>query len=350
MDMRNLNNLIIKKAILHILNNKDENIVLNDFELDLIPQIENIFKKHIQNSINDEGTRIAKFKNETNAVRQHCQNILDDSDSNFVSSSQEIARHLFDAMQEHQNISPANFVVCLYSTDIGNFIALLKMDFSEIIETEVKIIEGKTKISVLVKGSGLPNEKQKLQKCVFFKPYIPENEYDLILLDKQAIKAKKDDLIANFFTNNFLHCELAKTNRDITRGFKTQTEKFIENKFANDIEKIEELKNLLVSTLKAADSIDINSFAESSFGYDNNLKQEYMTLISEKLGDFNFEVDKDWVKTNLRKKKYKTNTGIEINVDVDTAQNPDKFAIKRNDDNTFDIIIKNVQKYSEKIV
>lgn len=350
MNMRNLDNLIIKKVILHILNNKDESIVLNDFELDLLPKIEDIFKKHIKNSINDEGTRIAKFKNETNAVRQHCQNIFINPNNNFVSSSQEIARHLFDAMSQHKNISPANFVICLYSTDEGDFIALLKMDFSEIIETDVKNIQGKTKISVLLKGAGLPPEKQKLQKCVFVEPYSPENEFDLILLDKQAIRAKKDDLIASFFTNNFLHCELAKTNKDITRGFKRQTEKFIENKFADDIEMIDKLKNLLISTLRAADNIDISSFAETSFGENSELKQEYMALISEKLGDFNFDVDKDWVRTNLRKKKYKTNTGIEINVDVETSLNPDKFTIKHNDDSTFDIIIKNVQNYSEKIL
>jgi hypothetical protein len=350
MDMRNLNNLNINKVILHILNSKEDKVFLNDFELDLLPQLNDLFRKHIKNSINDESTRIAKFQNEINVVREHSQRILDNPEKNFIPSSKEIAKYLYESMKSNPNISSANFVVCLYSTDEGTFIALLKMDFSEIIETEVQTVGDKTKINVLVKGAGIPNDKQRLQKCVFYKNYNAADDYDIILLDKQALKSNKHDLIAEFFVSNFLHCELAKTSRDATRNFKAQTERFIARNFSDDVEKQDELRNLLVSTLKTSDNVNVISFAETAFGNNDALKDKYKELISEKIGDFTFEIDKNWVRDNIKRKKYKTNTGVEINIDVETSSNPDKFRIIKNDDETYDITIKNIEKFSEKII
>jgi hypothetical protein len=349
MDMRDVKDLIINKAILHILNNKEDELTLNDFELDLGQKLSKIFENHIKNSINDENTRIAKFQGDINVVRNHCQLILEKPEENFIRSTQQIAKQLYDSMKS-ENISSANFAVCLYSVGTESYLALLKMDFSELIETETITVNGKTKISVVVKGQGIPPDKQKLQKCIFYKPYNIENEYDIILLDRQATRAKKDKLVADFFAVDFLHCELAKNNKDIIRSFKKATEQFLERNFSNDLDRLDGLKDLLYSTLKATDTMDINAYCNTAFGDDDELKDKFKNVISVKVGDFSFEVDKDWVDSHLKKKVYKTNTGIKIDIDVDTASNPNRFEIKHNDNNTFDIIIKNVDNYTQKII
>ena len=350
MDMRNNNNLIINKAILHILNNKEEVISLNEFLLELTPKTTKLFENHIKNSINDEGTRIAKFKNKINVIRQHCENILDyNDDENFIKSSQEIACQLYDSMKK-RNISSTNFVVCLYTTDEGSFIALLKMDFSDVIETEIKDIHGKLKIALIIKEQGVPSDKQKLQKCVFVKKYVEEDVYDIILLDKQAKQANKDELVANFFIEDFLHSELAKTDKDLIRSFKRETEQFFESSYCSNIDRLEETKNLLVSTLRTTEIMDVNAFSNTIFGTDEKLKEDYKSIISEKIGDFSFNIDKEWVGNHLKKKVYKTNTGVKIDIDVDTAEDPNSFEIINNDNNTYNIIIKNVEKYTQRVI
>ncbi|MCR4436825.1 MAG: nucleoid-associated protein [Clostridiales bacterium] len=347
MDMRNVNGVSILKAVVHILNNKEEKIILADFELELNEKVKDLLKSHIKNSISDENTRIAKFENQINVVRDNCQCIIDNDDK-FITSSQQIARYLYDAMK-HPNISPANFVICVYKVEEQKYVALLKMDFSEIVQTQVKQVEGRTKIEILISGSGMPNDKQKLHKCVFFKRYDPENEYDIILLDKQAVRSKTDSLVANFFVNSFLHCRLAKTNRDNTKNFKKFTEVFINEYFKDDLEKTEDLRSLLINTLKTADNINVTTFADTAFGDQEELREKYKSYISEQLGDYTFEIDKQWVREKLRKKKIKTNTGIEISVEIETSNDASKFEIKHYDNKKeVDIIVKNVT-YSEKI-
>jgi alpha-galactosidase/6-phospho-beta-glucosidase family protein len=125
MDMRNVSELIIEKAIIHILDNRKENPVLIDFPLELTEDIYLLFERHIKNSINDESTRIAKFDGNINVVKECCKNIIESPDNKFVSESKEIAKYLFDAMK-NSNISPANFAVCIYSVNNEKTLHCLK--------------------------------------------------------------------------------------------------------------------------------------------------------------------------------------------------------------------------------
>lgn len=349
MNMRNVSELAIEKVIIHILNNREENPTLIDFPLELTNDIYSLFEKHIKNSINDESTRIAKFDGDINVVKECCKSIIKSPDNNFVPKSKEIAKYLFDIMKNNNNISPANFAVCIYSINNEKNIALLKMDFSKLIQTKVENIgDKKKKIKVIVSSNGIPNNKQKLQKCVFIRPDDPKNDYDIILLDRQAIKSKKDDMVANFFSNAFLHCKLTKTDRDNTRMFKAYTQKFIEKNYSDNVAKSEDIRSHLFSTLKSAEEVNIKSFAEEVFSDNEDKKKEYISYISENLGDFKFNIDKSWVNTYIRRKRIKTNTNVEINIDFETSEDKEKFDIKKHEnDDKVDIIIKNVSSYSE---
>jgi len=337
--------MVIERAILHILNNKDDDITLADFKLELTPRVISLLKSHIDISINDEGTRIAKFQNEINVVRDNCKRIFDD-DENFISCSKEISRYLFDAMK-HPSISPSNFVVCVYRVETEKYVALLKMDFSDVAQTVIENIDGKIKVKIVISGSGVPTDKEKLQKCVFIKTINADSEFDLILLDKQARRSNSDNVVASFFVNSFLHCRLTRSDWDNTKDFKKVTEKFID-KYIEDEEKAQDLKTLLVSTLRGSDSININDFSNTFFGENEELKIKFRENVSEKLGDFNFTIDKKFVREKLRSKKIRTNTGITLDMDIDTFEDNEKFQIvKFEDKKEVDLVIKNVT-FSEK--
>jgi hypothetical protein len=349
MDMRNVEELVVEEAIIHILNKEDLEPTLIDFTLDLTADVDNLFKKHIKNSIIDENTRIAKFNDGINIVKEYCKSIFDLPKDNFVPRSKEIAKHMFNAMKQNGKASSANFAVCLYSVGNEKSLALLKLDFSKLIQTRIeRTSDGKKKIKVVVTSDGIPNTKQKLQKCVFIKEQDEENDFDLILLDKQASKDKKDELVANYFAFAFLNCKLKKTDRDNTRYFKALTQRFIDENFPHDIEKSDDVRTHLFSSLRNSEEINVLNFANEVFGQSEELREKYVSFISEKLGDFSFNIDKSWVKDNIKRKKIKTNTNIEINIDLDTSNDDEKFLIKKHDDeDKYDIIIKNVSSYSE---
>ncbi|CAK7070424.1 nucleoid-associated protein [Tissierella sp.] len=337
---------IIQNSIMHILDNKSNKKELSDIGMSLDAKTEQLLKKHIMNSVNDEYVRLAIFEGEINVIQIHCQTMLTD-DNEFVNSSKEVAKYLFDAMKD-KRISPAYLVLSKITYDSKNYISLLKLDFNENLTSEIKEIGGKKRIDIIVQGMGLPNEKQKLHKCMFFKSYDKHSEYDIILLDKQT---KNESEVANFFAHNFLHCKLAITDRDNTRNFCAYANKFVEENFKDDLEKASELKEKIISTLKLDTKINLVQFAEATFGNQEEMQNNFINYMTENTIDVDFEVDKPWVEKNIKRKQIITDTGIEIKIDERTAGNENKFIIQYpyEDKSKADIIIKNVT-YKEKSI
>lgn len=336
--------LSIQKSIMHILDNKSENKILSDIEMNLDEKTKELLKKHITNSVNDEYVRLAKFEGEINVVQMHCQTMLT-NDSEFVDDSKEIANYLYDAMND-KRISPAYLVISKITYDNESYISLLKLDFNENLTSKISDIDGKQRIDIVVQGMGLPNEKQKLHKCVFYKSYKSDGYYDIILLDKQN---RGEAEIANFFAHNFLHCILAITDRENTKNFCSYANKFVEENFGDDLEKTSQLKDKIITTLKSDEKINLIKFAEFTFGDQEELRKSFVDYMTKNTIDVDFNIDKPWVVSNIKRKQIITDTGIEIKIDERTAENSEKFLISYpyQDKNKADIIIKNVT-YSEK--
>lgn len=324
---------------MHILDNKANEKTLSDVDMNLDAKTEQLIKKHIANSVNDEYVRLAKFEGEINVVKTHCQNMIA-NDEFFVNSSKEIANYLFDVMADRR-ISPAYLVLSKAYYEKQNYISLLKLDFNENLVSEVTEIDGKKRIDIKVQGMGLPNARQKLHKCVFFKEYDEDNSYDIILLDKQT---REESEIADFFTNSFLHCKLAITDRDNTRKFSNHATRFIDENFGEDLERAMDLKGKLVSILKSDEKINLYSFAENTFGDDEELKANFIEYMTNNTIDVDFKIDKDWVELRIKRRKIITDSGIEIKIDEAIASNNEKFNIEYpyEDKNKADITIRNV--------
>ncbi len=334
----------IQKSIMHILDNKSGDKILSDMEMNLDWKTMEVLKKHITNSVNDEYVRLAKFEGEINVVQKYCETMLTNN-SEFVASSKEIAKYLYDSMND-KRISPAYLVISRIVYDNESYISLLKLDFNENLVSEITNVDGKQRIDIVVQGMGLPNEKQKLHKCVFYKSYSIDNDYDIILLDKQA---KGEAEVANFFAHNFLHCALAITNRENTKNFCSYANKFVEENFGDDLKKTGQLKEKIIVTLKSDEKINLIGFAEATFGDQEDLKKSFIEYMTKNTIDVDFDIDKPWVELNIKRKQIITDTGIEIKIDERTAKNSEKFLINfpYSDRSRADIIIKNVA-YSEK--
>mgnify|MGYP000417957602 FL=1 len=76
MDLRKVEKIEIKKAILHILNNQNEFIKESDYTLEIDDKVKKFLKEHILKSLHDDKTRAAQFINESNPVKKNCNNIF----------------------------------------------------------------------------------------------------------------------------------------------------------------------------------------------------------------------------------------------------------------------------------
>lgn len=333
--MRNIKEPVIKNAILHILNNREEFKKMSDYTLELDDKIKEFIKKHILKSVNDDKTRAAKFEGENNSVKISCNNIFENPDT-FVKSSKEIANQLFISMS-NKTISPADLIVVSFESNNNNYLALLKMDYNEIYIHDVKETEdGKTKTKLVVdERSSLPNLNQKLQKSAFIQPENNDNNFDIVILDKQTNSKSADKDIAQFFLRNFLNAKLEKDDKHKTRVFKNSTIDFVNEKYEDSKER-EEIISYMYNTLERKSQINIRDFSDV---ISEENQEEYVEfLISEDIGDYEFKPDEEII--NNKKVVIKTREDIQIRLDKVLYDEERYIKVKPLDDGGYEIFIK----------
>lgn len=344
---------IINKAIMHILDNKGDNnngipnLELSDFLLDNNDISNEIITEHIENSINDEKRRYAKFRGNSNTIENYCVTLSSDKDNvtNFIDISKEIAERLYTIMSD-KRISPAYLLVCEFEYKDLNYIGILKLDFSPNYKSTKEVLEnGLIKLGIKHDNNGIPNGKQKLQKSVFYNPELglkednsSEVEFNLILLDRQD----KGDDSASFFKNDFLDCTLAITEKENTSGFYEHTKNLIKSTYKNDVNKQIEYIDYIEKKLRIEDNISISEIANHIFENDNELINNYIETINKYKVDLEFKVyDNLNVIIPPGKRTLNTDLGISINFPSDMNIVDNEYVHKASD-GKYNIIIKNV--------
>ena len=251
-------------------------------------------------------------------------------------------------MKNHGNVSSCDLVLCIYSVENIKYVALLKMDYRKSYIHNVEYIEDKFKVSIMPQEIGLPGVGQRLQKCAFIKLYEANEEYDLVILDKQQSSDQENE-VANFFEKDFLNSNVLVDSKDKTKMFKNITEKWVRNQLRQDIDTATKVRETLSDSLKKEEEINIRNFVEEAMDANEEIQKDYIDhLNSNGFQITSFEVNKPWVEKKLKKKAIKTDTGFEIKNDRECFDDNLKYNVKRNGDGTVDIIIKNVTSFVEK--
>ncbi|WP_053956839.1 nucleoid-associated protein [Inediibacterium massiliense] len=346
--MRNTDAVIIKKAIVHVLDRNSDEPIFTDFEQEIQEDVHEFLEKHIVKSLQDEENRKGKFRGGVTVVKDACMKIFTD-EQDFIECSKEIAAHLFKAMKSNNNISSSDLVICLYESFEKNYIGILKLDYKKSFIHQVEFVEDKLKVSIIPQTISLPGMSQRLQKCAFIKEINEDDDYDLIVLDKQSYGNEEDGEIAQFFIQNFLNCSILVDNRDKTKLFKKATEKWTRRNLKEDIDKAQEVREEAINSLKNGAEIDVEKFTQNIFGNDQKMQENFIQhLDQEGLPLENFDIDKKWVEKKMKKRTIKTDTGLEIKGEYEDIEDKMKFEIRRNGDGTVSIIIKNVRSFQER--
>ena len=61
-----------------------------------------------------------------------------------------------------------------------------------------------------------------------------------------------------------------------------------------------------------------------------------------------FPIDKEWVDKKLKRRRIKTDTGFEIKGLLEDFEDPMKYSIRKNEDGSVDLIVKNIDFFEEK--
>lgn len=334
--------MIIHKFIVHVLDKNSEVPILNDFEGKVNREVEGFFQKMIKRVTRDDDLRNAIFKNYSdNLVRKCCEQIIYDENT-FVENSKEIAAYMFDIMKVNSDMESCDMAVCLYTVKEEKYVAVIKLDYKRLYTHSIEFVDDKFNIQIVSNEVGM-QETQRIKQAALIGANGINDEYHFRALDKDSEKSGN----SSKFIGEFLESEKVNDDRYSTKVFKTSADNWITNAMSSDIKQAEDARSILNYTLKEQQQVNIEEFAQRAIK-DDELKEGFIEMMEEKGIDESFSIDKKWIEKKLKKRSIKTDSGFDIKGNLTDFEDPMKYSIKKNEDGTVDIIIKNVSFFEEK--
>ena len=332
--------MIIHKFIVHVLDKNSDVPILNDFEGKITQEVDGFFQKVIKRATKDDDGRKAVFKDyHDNIIKNCCEQLIYNEDT-FLANSKEIASYLFEIMKVNSELESCDLAICLYTNKDEKNVSILKLDYKKLYTHSI-LIDDNDKFDIQFKSNNIGIVESQIPKqCAFIGVCGINDEYHLKVLDKISEK----EGIETKFTTQFLNIEKILDDKYMTKAFKKSADNWITNAIT-DVKMAENIRNGLNYTLKEKSNIDIKEFADSFLQDDK--KNSFLELMEEKEIE-KFNIDKDWVEKKVKKRKIKTDNGFSIDANITDFEDPMKYNIRKNENGTFDIVVKNVCFYEEK--
>lgn len=336
--MRNIEEIVINRVALSILDRENDKVIFPTNELELTEDAYDYFEKHILKGMRDEDAKAASFEGDSSLVRNLCYEIFDDA-SVFLDNSKKLAHYLYKCMKNDEKEVSGDLAVCLFESQAGKYIGILKLNFSDIYCHFLKEGDNGVDVGVGISKTGLPNMANKIARCAFIREKNDGNAYDLLLCDRE---------LEGYFVQAFLKCSLVRDSRENTKIIRKASEQFVRKAFKDNAHEAENFRNKLTDSLKNEDRFNIERIADQSFS-DSTIRNEYKAaLLGEGISENEVTIDREWAEKKLQRKRLKVDKSIELYIDTEAYNDKEKFQIKRNGDGTIDIILKNIKNYIEK--
>lgn len=341
--MRNIKDITINKAVIHIVDNSMEEPILNQKELYLTDETLEFVGKHIAKASSDEEAKYANF-NGNNDIQNICRELIYNSDS-FMEKSRDLAKIFFSESKKCGLIPPGDILIVKFDCEYGKMLSIMSMIYNKAFIHSIDYEDENMVIDIKPQYIALPDNMQRLQKCAFVN--LESDEGDLLVLNRPT-KEEKAAKSLNTFPDNILKCSLFEDKRDATKILMKSSENWVRENLSEDAGKAEEVRREFGNILKNEDVINIDEMAKEILEDEETAKNYVETLKENGINENKVELDREWVDKKIKRKKLKIDKDVEIHINSDAYNDVNRFQIKRNGDGTIDIIIRQVRNYFEK--
>lgn len=332
--------IIIRSAVMHILDSTVGMPVLSDSLLNLTPDLNDFLRNHIYKLIAGDELKSCVFDEGTSKV----YSLLSDfSEEHLIEISKSLGEMLYEIMNSNIAIMPADVFFVTYQREGKKYLALLKMNYKEVYVHYTSLNEADENINEVMKQqNALPGTGGKLSEAVILS--LEENEVWLVE-KKVDINGTK----TNYLSELFLQCHAKmsqKTKLDIvTKALDQINKKY----FEDDFEKKMEAKSILHNAFTEQGSVPVEEIGEELFGAIPEIKEEF----TEKLEKYKLPKEEIRIKNEQTTKRFEkqfltTDTGIEINIPMEEYHNRQHVEFITNQDGTISVLIKNVSKITSR--
>lgn len=332
--------MIIDKVIVHILDTNADIPVLSTIDINISPEIDAFYQKIIRKILRADSLRKGQFLDyKTNEIRIISDELLYD-ESKFVESSKKVAKKLFDIIKVSSELDSCDFATVLFTHKDIKYVAYINLNYKRMFSHHVEVKEDNVIIKQTTNDIGV-QDGTTIYHAAIISPSGINDEWHLQVLDREAFK---QNLSESSFISNFLCSELVIDDSYKTKVFKKVTDNWLKNAYSYDLKHEEGIRGMVNYTLKESESIHVEKFIEDNI--EDLEKKEEIKEVLEKYGvSGEFDIDKDWVEKKIKSRSIKTNTGFTLKGLLENFEDPMKYSLKKNDDGTYNITIKNIEFY-----
>lgn len=326
-----------RKAIMHVLDVKNSKQALLSQECLKITdgdKFDDFIKGQIKSSLLGLRKKSCKYLNHnTNLIKDKIEEIISD-DKKFEENTGFLASYLFNKMRSKTSAS-VDALFALFEDEDGNrFIALLLLEYAENIFHEIKEVKPNQFVITLQDNIiSFPAANAGLKKGAFFKKYIENDIYNLII-------DKNSDV--QYFIDDFLDAEIIMDDDQATK----EIYNVLADLSRSDLPTYTEaLATKYLDIIENQTSINVDSFLRE------NTDEYTYTVIKSELDirgivEDEIVINPDYVEAYLKRVIFKLSNGSTIRIPT-AFRKSDNFKMIQNEDGTYNIGLDNVKIIEE---
>lgn len=330
--------MIIKHAILHVLDKDAGNLIAAQGELELTtPGVHDYIERVV--------TKFEKtdFKvGELTGTDFLAKLIGDDNDLSFTDKTTQLAEKLFDVMDRSDNIPAGDALFFEYAEGTDDYFGMIKLNFAPRYSHVVDYVDDTLVNNLVINQAILPGANQRPLEGLIIN--LMTGQYRL--LEKQyLIEGHRQNYLSSYVLELDPDLSTSDTIKQIKRRVTTVADKFD----VPEYDALAKLQNALFEDTFDSNHIDVNELPEKVFSNNVSAKAALKELLVET--DINPIVEVN----NSDRIEQKTSTvslsisgGIKLQLPIDVYGNSDLFEIVSNTDGTSTVQIKDVDSIINK--
>ncbi|MBR7147260.1 MAG: nucleoid-associated protein [Firmicutes bacterium] len=332
--------IIIKRAILHILDFQSNMTVISNQWLDLSdPAMLDFVVKHVENSMKDSGRHRGEFQPQSRfsqMVHQYLNQELD-----LISLSSTAATMLHDEIIQSDSLDSMDVMMVEFVRSEEQYLGLLCFQNKMGYVHQVFNGDDGVRNEIMRHYAILPNTSQKISSFAFIKL----SDLKITFQDKKRT-INGEQVYA--LPERVLQCTWQHSSRETVKMVNKIATKVAEEHGANSTMAVSRAKSYIAENAETSDLLSPMDMGREVFAESSVMQNEFRIQLQEAGLDRPMPVDRPYAHKVGKSHKIKTDTGIEITIPVDYFGNEHYVEFINNPDGTLSIALKNIAKITNR--
>ena len=333
--------MMIRKAVLHILDFNTNMCILSQKELDFSSDVVYEYvQKRVNRIVGDDSQQSGVFY-ATSAYKSMVEQYLDGA-LDFGEFAAQTARSLFDSLSRCDDSESLDLLVVDFQDDdnvqnLGVVLLDNKTAYThQILDDDGAVYNKLIKHYAILPGTGQKVEAYGLIRC---------RDFSVRFVDK---KRKMDGDDVYILPERLLQCTAEISAKDAVKLVGKIAVKVAEDYGGSAVEAMSKAKTYLAENAETADAFSPQALGEEVFADSPAMRQEFTSLLEEAKLPQDVPIRREFAQRAGKSHKIKTDTGIEIIFPSEYIENTDYIRFINNPDGTISIELKNIGKIINK--